>query len=83
MLISRKQVKVLLVDFDSQANMSRGWYKQRKPTVYELIAELATARRNKQTKVENLEAIPASIDLAGAAIELVDQDDRDYYLKMQ
>ena len=75
--------KVLLVDFDSQANMSSGvGISKEKPTVYELIAELATANDViKQTKVENLEAIPASIDLAGAAIELVDQDDRDYYLK--
>ena len=75
--------KVLLVDFDSQANMSSGvGISKEKPTVYELIAELATANDViKQTKVENLDAIPASIDLAGAAIELVDQDDRDYYLK--
>ena len=75
--------KVLLVDFDSQANMSSGvGISKEKPTVYELIAELATAKDViKQTKVENLDAIPASIDLAGAAIELVDQDDRDYYLK--
>ncbi|HBG37061.1 MAG TPA: AAA family ATPase [Treponemataceae bacterium] len=75
--------KVLLVDFDSQANMSSGvGISKEKPTVYELIAELATANDViKQTKQKNLEAIPASIDLAGAAIELVDQDDRDYYLK--
>lgn len=75
--------KVLLVDFDSQANMSSGvGISKEKPTVYELIAELAGSEKViKKTKAKNLEAIPASIDLAGAAIELVNQDDRDYYLK--
>ncbi|MBQ8211888.1 MAG: ParA family protein, partial [Treponema sp.] len=35
----------------------------------------------KKTPVENLDAISASIDLSGAAIELVDQDDREFFLK--
>jgi chromosome partitioning protein len=75
--------KVLLVDFDSQGNMSSGvGIAKEKPTVYELIAELADPDAViKHTKIKNLDAIPASIDLAGAAIELVDQQNREYYLK--
>jgi chromosome partitioning protein len=75
--------KVLLVDFDSQGNMSSGvGVSKDKPTVYELIAELARPEDViKHTTVENLDAITASIDLSGAAIELVDQDGREYYLK--
>lgn len=75
--------KVLLVDFDSQANMSSGvGISKDKPTIYELIADLASTKEViKKTKLENLDAIPASIDLAGAAIELVDQEGRDFYLK--
>ena len=75
--------KVLLVDFDSQGNMSSGvGVSKDKSTVYELIADLATPNDViRHTQVENLDAISSSIDLSGAAIELVEQDDREYYLK--
>ena len=46
------------------------------------MAGQATAEQVvRKTPVENLDAIPASIDLSGAAIELVDQKDREFYLK--
>ena len=75
--------KVLLVDFDSQGNMSSGvGISKDKPTVYELLAGQVEAKDAvKKTPVENLDAISASIDLSGAAIELVDQDDREFFLK--
>ncbi|MDR1748614.1 MAG: AAA family ATPase [Spirochaetaceae bacterium] len=75
--------KVLLVDFDSQANMSSGVGSSReKPTIYELMAETATPEQAiRKTMVDRLDIIPASIDLSGAAIELVDQEDREFYLK--
>ena len=75
--------KVLLVDFDSQGNMSSGvGVTKDKPTVYELLAgQVSADAAVKHTPVENLDAISASIDLSGAAIELVDQEDREYYLK--
>ncbi|OJF76410.1 MAG: chromosome partitioning protein [Treponema sp. CETP13] len=75
--------KVLLVDFDSQGNMSSGvGLSKEKPTVYELMADMVTPDKViKHTSVKNLDAIPASIDLSGAAVELVDQEDREYYLK--
>jgi chromosome partitioning protein len=75
--------KVLLVDFDSQGNMSSGvGVSKDKPTIYELLAEQTKAKDViKHTPVENLDAISASIDLSGAAIELVDQENREYFLK--
>ncbi len=75
--------KVLLVDFDSQGNMSSGvGVSKDKPTVYELISGLVSAEQAiKHSEVKNLDAISASIDLSGAAIELVDQDDREFFLK--
>ena len=75
--------KVLLVDFDSQGNMSSGvGVSKDKPTVYELLAgQVEPSEAVKHTPVENLDAISASIDLSGAAIELVDQENREYYLK--
>jgi chromosome partitioning protein len=75
--------KVLLVDFDSQGNMSSGvGLSKEKPTVYELMAGQASADQViRHTAVGNLDAIPASIDLSGAAIELVGQKERDFFLK--
>ena len=73
--------KVLLVDFDSQGNMSSGvGVSKDKPTVYELLAgQVEPSEAVKHTPVENLDAISASIDLSGAAIELVDQENREYF----
>ena len=75
--------KVLLVDFDPQGNMSSGvGVSKDKPTVYEFIAELSTAKDViKHASVKNLDVISASIDLSGASVELVDQEDREFYLK--
>ncbi|EPF31743.1 ParA family protein [Treponema maltophilum] len=75
--------KVLLVDFDSQGNMSSGvGISKEKPTIYELMAGLSTYEKTvRRTEVINLDAVAASIDLSGAAIELVDQAEREFFLK--
>ena len=75
--------KVLVVDFDSQGNMSSGvGISKEKPTVYELLADMASVEDViRTTCVKGLDAIPASIDLSGAAIELVDKEKREFYLK--
>ena len=54
--------KVLLVDFDSQGNMSSGvGVSQDKPTIYELLAGQIDAKDAvKHTGIENLDAISAS-----------------------
>ena len=76
---------VLLVDFDSQANLSSGVgidKNRAKPGVYELISDLAPLEEViKPTPVKGLSVIPADRDLAGAAVELIDQEGRDYFLK--
>src|SRR5574344_1546181 len=75
--------KILLVDFDSQGNMSSGvGVSKEKPTIYELLAGTSTPEQTvKHTPIPNLDAISASIDLSGAAIELVEQENREYFLK--
>ncbi len=75
--------KVVLVDFDSQGNMSSGvGVSNDKPTVYELLAGQVEAEQAvKHTTIPNLDAISAGIDLSGAAIELVNQENREYFLK--
>ncbi|GHU70064.1 chromosome partitioning protein Soj [Spirochaetia bacterium] len=74
---------VLLVDFDSQGNLSSGvGAKPPKPGVYELISGTAPIDRCiRKTAIPNLSAIPAGIDLSGAAVELIEQEDRDFFLK--
>ena len=81
--IALAKKKVLLVDFDSQGNMSSGVdVSKKKPTIYELIGGNATPEESvKKTCIPTLDAISASIDLSGAAIELVDQENREYFLK--
>lgn len=81
--IAKAGKKVLLVDFDSQGNMSSGvGVSKDKPTVYELLAGTVVPEATvKHSCVENLDAISASIDLSGAAIELVDQENREFFLK--
>jgi chromosome partitioning protein len=75
--------KTLLVDFDSQGNMSSGMgIKKEKPTIYELIAGSAgSAQVIRRTQNPNLDVIPATIDLSGAAVELAGIEDRDFFLK--
>jgi len=75
--------KTLLVDFDSQGNMTSGVGVDRnKPTIYDLMAGTTTARDViRESAIPGLFVIPASIDLSGAAIELVDQEKREYFLK--
>jgi chromosome partitioning protein len=74
---------VLLVDFDSQANLSSGiGIETRAPGIYELLAGKAPVEKTiQQTSIKGLSVIPASIDLSGAAVELIEQDERDLFLK--
>jgi chromosome partitioning protein len=74
---------VLLVDFDSQANLSSGMgIRPLKPGVYELISGSASIEKTiRNTAVPKLKVIPASIDLSGAAVELIEQQDRDLFLR--
>jgi chromosome partitioning protein len=75
--------KTLLVDFDSQANLSSGvGVESPKPGVYELISGTEPPDSViRETSVPGLSVIPASIDLSGAAVELIEQEDRDFFLK--
>jgi chromosome partitioning protein len=75
--------RTLLVDFDSQANLSSGiGLSGVKPGAYELISgEASLTQVVKPTSVLNLAVITANIDLSGAAVELIEQEQRDFFLK--
>ncbi|WP_419882576.1 ParA family protein [Peribacillus sp. B-H-3] len=77
--------KVLLVDIDPQGNATSGAGIDKadvEQCVYDVLVDDIEAREViKETKVENLFAIPATIQLAGAEIELVPTISREVRLK--
>ena len=77
--------RVLVVDLDPQGNASTGMgirHEAREVTVYDVLAaEAAIEGAIVATPVPNLFAIPSTIDLAGAEIELVSQFSRELRLR--
>ena len=75
--------RVLLVDFDPQGNLSSSvGADKEKPGIYEVITG-AHALKDviQETTVRNLSIVPSNINLTGADVELIDQQDREYFLK--
>ncbi len=74
--------RTLLIDIDSQGNLTSGvGLDARKPGVYEVLAGSAELSEViQQTAVRNLFAIGSNIHMAGLAIELVNQDRREYFI---
>jgi len=75
--------KVLLVDLDPQGNSTSGFGLQAGSySVYEaLMGRVPVTACLVQSEVKNLQLLPADIRLAGAELELVDLDQREYRLK--
>ncbi len=77
--------KVLVVDLDPQGNASTGLgirHEARDVTVYDVLAaEAPIENAIVPTQLDNLFAIPSTIDLAGAEIELVSQFSRELRLR--
>ncbi len=76
--------KTLLIDFDSQFNatIGLGVTSAADETIYHILLAGQTQERViKQTYLTNFEIVPASADLAGALVELVNLPDREYYLR--
>ncbi len=77
--------RVLVVDLDPQGNASTGLgirHEAREISVYDVIvSEASVTEAIVPTPVERLAAVPSTIDLAGAEIELVSQFSRETRLK--
>ncbi len=77
--------RVLVVDLDPQGNASTGLgirHERREVTVYDVLAaEAPVEGAVVATPIEGLDAIPSTIDLAGAEIELVSQFSRELRLR--
>ena len=76
--------RVLLVDFDPQGNASTGLgidQSQRDKSSYELLREECTLGEAViPTKVPRLDIIPATVDLSGSEIELIEVERRTHRL---
>lgn len=75
--------KTLLVDFDPQGNATSGVgvEKKREKTAYDLLMGENPYECIAKTEFNCLDVIPANISLAGAELELVEADKRQYRLK--
>lgn len=78
--------KVLLVDLDPQGNASTGLgvgHEARTTSSYEvLIGRSSVVDAAVATRVPRLDLVPATVDLSGAEIELVDMEHRTHRLTM-
>ena len=83
--LSAKGQKVLAIDMDPQGNMSSGLGIDKDNvayTVYDLLIGEATMDQVLcKEAIENLDVIPANIDLSGAEIELLDTENKEYILR--
>ena len=77
--------KVLVIDLDPQGNASTGLgvpHESREPNTYDVLSGDASVEEARvSTQVEGLSAVPATIDLAGAEIELVSVFSRETRLR--
>ncbi|GBR62288.1 chromosome partitioning protein ParA [Gluconobacter wancherniae NBRC 103581] len=83
--LARRNKRVLLVDLDPQGNASTGLgieYDQRNVGTYAaLMQEAAPADLPQETQFENLSIITANNELAGAEIEMIADERREYRLR--
>ncbi len=76
--------RVLLIDFDPQANATSGLsgIKKFDKNIYHGLTGLSGHEElARQSEILNYEYIPSSPDLAGALVELVSLPNREYYLR--
>ena len=77
--------KVLLADMDSQANATSSYGispKSIETSIYDVLINGADPKETiVKTKYFGVDVLPAHIDLAGAEIEMVVMENREYLLK--
>lgn len=77
--------KVLLIDIDPQGNTSSGLgidKNETEKTIYEVIlGQVRIEEAICKNIFDNLDILPANVNLAGAEIDLIDVENREYVLK--
>lgn len=83
--LAEKGKKVLTVDLDPQGNTTSGLGVEKEKlenSVYELmLGECSISEIMLKTEIENLFLLPSNVNLAGAEIELIGINEREYILK--
>ena len=83
--LAEKNKKVLTIDTDPQGNTTSGLgldKEELENTIYELMLSECTIRESiVKTEIENQSVIPSNVELAGAEIELLGINDKEYILK--
>ena len=83
--LAESKKKVLAIDLDPQGNMTSGLGVDKNEvenTVYELMLDECTINESmNNTVVDNLKIIASNVNLAGAEIELLGINDKEYILK--
>ena len=83
-VLAKKNKKVLLIDADPQGNATSGVgiSKNQKFSVYDvLIDDIDIENTLQGTKIKNLDVCPSDINLAGAEVQLVGTEEREFRLK--
>jgi len=77
--------RTLLIDLDPQGNASTGIgvsSNEREASSYDVLVDRApVAECTMPTRIPNLDLLPATVDLSGAEVELVNADDRAFRLR--
>ena len=81
--LAEQGMRVLLVDADPQGNASSGVDAEAgKYTLYEaLLMQSELEKTIKKTKIDRLSVCPSDIRLAGAEVELIDVDRREFRMR--
>lgn len=85
--LAEKRKKVLMIDLDPQGNASSGLGVNKdelEQSIYQLMIGTNSFDECVQKNVlENLDVLPANVNLAGVEIETLDMDDRNYILSKE
>ena len=85
-MLAKKGKKVLLIDTDPQGNATSGVGVDKTVSfsVYDVLVDDVEIENTIQvTAIEKLEVCPSNINVAGAEVQLVSQDSREYKLKQK
>ena len=83
-ILAKKGKKVLMIDADPQGNATSGLgiEKEQQFSVYDvLIEDIEVENTLQTTQVKNLDLCPSNINLAGAEVQLVGAENREFRLK--
>ena len=79
--LAEKGKKVLAIDLDPQGNTTSGLGIEKENVENSVYGECSIREITIKTEIENLYILPSNVNLAGAEIELIGVNEREYILK--